>query len=134
MDDIHARVPVNMLAVKTVLFSGEHFSPYKKSMQGDSQLPLPIRKITKQNRLCPDFHDLTGKNFGRWVVLGLSADTNGKWVCRCSCGKYGKRSKKSILNPENKQDMCDHCRHLVFLKKDEYYRRTGKDTDIHDFI
>ncbi len=32
--------------------------------------------------------DLTGKTFGRWLVLSgpYSAGNNSKWMCRCECG------------------------------------------------
>jgi len=31
--------------------------------------------------------DLTGKVFGRWMVLGPDLKRNRYWICRCSCGK-----------------------------------------------
>lgn len=38
-------------------------------------------------------HDLTGRVFGRWTVLGLFAKAtlkkNKKWLCRCKCGHEG---------------------------------------------
>ena len=40
-------------------------------------------------------HDLTGKQFGRWTVIGLFAratlkpNRNKKWLCRCECGAEG---------------------------------------------
>ena len=54
----------------------------------------------------PTFHDLTGKQFGRWTVVGLAsrgqAKSNGKrtpveWLCRCACGTE-RRISTSALN------------------------------------
>lgn len=133
MDDIHARAPVNRIAVRVVLFKGEHFDPDKKVLTNDSETPLRVAQITRAMRMCPTFEDLTGKRFGRFVVLGISEDFNGQWVVRCNCGRYSTRRKKSVLNPSNTQDRCEHCRHLAFLKREEVWRRTGRDVDICEF-
>lgn len=131
MDDIHARAPVDRVAVRVVLFAGEHFDPRKKVLTNDSEMPLKIAGITKAMRLCPTFEDLTGKRFGRFTVLGIAEDFNGQWVVRCDCGRYSTRRKKSVLNPKNTQDRCEHCRHLVYLRREEHWRRTGRDVDIN---
>jgi hypothetical protein len=132
MDDIHARVPVDRVAA-LVTGTGEHFEPNIRVQTKDSDTPLRVAPITRQLRMCPTFDDLTGNRAGRLTVLGLSADFNRQWVVRCDCGRYSTRRKKSILNPENTQDRCAHCRYLAFLKRNEVWRRTGKDVDIRDF-
>jgi hypothetical protein len=43
-----------------------------------------------RNRHQANFHDLTGRQFGRWTVLGLAPDVRPgitRWLCRCQCGK-----------------------------------------------
>lgn len=42
-------------------------------------------------------------------------------------------AKKAVLNPENAQDRCEHCRHLAFLKREEIWRRDGRDVDVREF-
>lgn len=39
--------------------------------------------------------DLTGMEFGRLRVLGKGSD--GRWLCRCSCGKLHKSTSKNLL-------------------------------------
>ena len=131
--DIHARAPINMEAVRVVMFAGEHFEPNKKVLTNDSENPIAITSITKSMRRNQTFCDLTGTRFGRFSIIGLAKEFKGSWVVRCVCGRYSTRKKKAIMNPENGQDRCEHCRHLAFLKYSERYRRTGKSGDIRDF-
>ena len=133
MDDIHARRPVDRVAVRVVMFSGEHFEPNKKVLTRDSETPHALTVVTKAMRGNPSFDDLTGARFGRFTVLGLEKEFKGSWAVRCDCGRYSTRKKKAITNTENVQDRCEHCRHLAFLQRDDVYRRTGKDTDVRDF-
>lgn len=85
---------------------------------------------------CPSFVDLTGKEKGRLKVIGLMAEEKGRWVVRCSCGTYTTRSAKSIksidYNLNAKFDACRECMHFVHMKREEIYRRTGKDTPISE--
>lgn len=48
--------------------------------------------------------DLTDKEFGEWKVLGYYGD--GKWECKCSCGKIGYISTFDLTN--NKSKSCGH--------------------------
>lgn len=133
MDDLHARAPVDRVAVRVVLLAGEHFDPNKKVLTNDSETPLATRFPTKGEALNPEFADLTGRRFGRFVVVGIARDFCPQWVVRCACGRYSTRKAKAIRNPENTQDRCEHCRHLAFLKREEVWRRTGKAADIREF-
>lgn len=60
-----------------------------------------------------DCHDITGKTFGRFTVVGFlfagKANPNGTpWVVRCSCGRYAVRRSKSMRrNPQRM--MCREC-------------------------
>lgn len=132
MNDIHARVAVDATARRVVMYKGEHFEPNKLIVTKDSELPHKIAKITLGMKNSGDFENLTGKKFARFTVIGLSAEFKGNWVVRCSCGKYSCRTKKAINNTKNTQDRCEHCRHLAYLKRDEIWRRTGKEVNICD--
>lgn len=132
MDDMHARVPVDRVAV-WVTGPGEHFIPRKRVQTNDSDAPIAIRQFTAVERNADGFIDLTGRRVGRFTVLGISRDFTRQWVVRCECGRYSTRKAKSVKNPANTQDRCEHCRHLAFIKREEHWRRTGRDADIRDF-
>ena len=126
MDDIHAKVPVDRVAVR-VVGPGEHFDPNKKIQTNDRSTPIPTRPVPF------GVEDLTGTRMGRLTVLGLARDFKKHWVVRCDCGTYTTRRRKSILNPGNGADRCEHCRHLAFLKRDDLWRRTGKEVSYDEF-
>lgn len=132
MDDVHARVPVDRVAVR-VTGGGVHFYPNKKIQTADSPVPIAIREINRSERANPEFVDLTGSRIGRFTVIGAAKYVLGRWVVRCDCGTYSLRSSRAIKNAANSQDRCEQCRHLAALKREEYYRRTGRDTDINNF-
>lgn len=48
--------------------------------------------------------DLTGRKFGDWEVIGYFGD--GKWECKCSCGKIGYIGTFDLVN--NKSRSCGH--------------------------
>jgi hypothetical protein len=124
MDDLHARVAVDRVAAK-VTKPGEHFEPNKRVLTNDSDTPIAVQQVPSHIK------DLTGTRFGRFTVIGFA--TKGGWVVRCACGKYSTRRQKAIINPENAQDRCEHCRHLAFLKWEDYRRRTGLNPSIREF-
>jgi len=131
-DDFHARRPVDRVAAQ-VTARGFHYEPAKHVQTRDSDTPLAIREIQSVERNASGFINLAGMTFGRFVVLGISADYARHWVVRCSCGRYSTRTAKAIKNPENTQDRCEHCRHLAFLKREEAFRRTGRNQNIRNF-
>ena len=126
MDDMHARVPVDRVAVRVVMLPGEHFNPNKKVLTNDSEMPLRIRNVSKTMKERNDFTDFTGRRFGRFIVLGMSKDFKG-WVVRCDCGRYSTRRSAAIKNEHNKQDRCEHCRHLAYLQRYDLWKSTGID-------
>jgi len=130
MDDIINRHPVNKQSA-IVTSQGECYTPNKKIQTSDSDTPLKTAPLPQKPGR--NFLDLTGVRRGRLTVIGLSADQNNRWVARCDCGTYTLRTARAIKNPANTQDRCEHCRHLAFLKREEFYRRTGKNRDIKDF-
>ena len=70
--------------------------------------------------------DLTGKRFGRLVVLEFGGYTdakkkNTKWVCRCDCGNIVTRTRKALIDSGNSG--CDKCKHM---RKDLTAKRFGR--------
>ncbi len=116
--EIVKRIPVNKTAAIVVSKGVEYVAP-KKVLTGDSDVPMPTRRPPK------DALDLSGVRRCRLVVIGLSSDVAGKWVCRCDCGTYVYRSAKAIKNERN-NDRCEQCRHLAHLRRTDEFRRTGK--------
>ena len=132
MGDIYAMVPINKMAA-VVTGAGEHFTPCKLVLTNDSDTPIATRRFTRAEVRADGFLDLTGRRVGRFTVLGISRNFSRQWVVRCDCGRYSTRTAKAVKNPENTQDRCEHCRHLAFLRRDEYKRNTGRDKDIRAF-
>lgn len=126
IDSILKLSPINSLA-RIVTMRGEQYAPDKKVLTGDREFPIPVRKPTHNELGMPEFVNLTGKNVGRLTVLGMAKSMKGKWVVRCSCGIYTTRHSRALKNPANADDMCEHCRHLEYLKKAERFRTTGKE-------
>lgn len=133
MEDIANRVPVNKNAA-VVVSRGNNERVYSKwHVQGDSPTFLPLRDIPKYQELNQTFENLTGIRFGRLTVVGMSANYNARWSCRCDCGWYVLRRRKAIKNPENTQDRCAQCRNIAHLKRSHEQRVTGRDVDIRKF-
>lgn len=116
MEDIIARVPINKTAA-IVVSKGFRYAPDKKVLTHDSESPHKTTRVTIAMLGNPAFTDLRGAVFGRFVVVGLAAEFKGRWVVRCVCGRYSTRRKKAILNPQNADDRCEHCRHLAYLQR-----------------
>ena len=57
-------------------------------------------------------NDLTGKKFGRWLVLCLEQNFNRKsnrWLCQCECGIEKYINGSSLINGKTTQ--CNKCYH-----------------------
>jgi len=82
--------------------------------------PLPTRPVTQGE-------DITGKTFGRFKVIGLSAkDTNHRpWVVRCTCGWYEHRRASFLKRGDEARKMCSRCDHLERVKRGEYPKTEG---------
>ncbi len=89
---------------KGVITSCKHCAPPPPVPKG--KLP-PCTAEGRELKLIPKFtpfglplkskrRDLTGKTFGRWKVLGVSAHDSDKWVSQCLCGKMGLVSQASL--------------------------------------
>lgn len=97
---------------------------------------LPVNVVTPHWELCPPMktvkfaapdHDLTGRKFGRFTVVGFSRDYAKKWVVRCACGDFETRSSKAVKNPANAEDCCTICRKLILTRRAHHYRTHGYD-------
>lgn len=125
IEKIASSVPVDKTAA-LVTSSGVDYVPNKEILTNDQSTPIRTRPVkTGEN--------LTGKRRGRLTVVGLARDIKGSWVVRCDCGTYTTRKAKAIKNENNDQDRCEECRQLAFLKREEHYRRSGKDKDIKEY-
>lgn len=131
MDNQHS-IPANKTARK-VISKGVHWDPKEKSLQGvHSRDPLPIKKPIDERQA-----KLIGRYVGRLCVIGV-ADIGGKkqalYVVRCVCGTYLHRTSKAINNPNNDIDCCQVCRLLVQRKRYRFYKQTGTDKPLKEFM
>lgn len=131
----NSRVPVNKTAA-LVIAPGVVYEP-KCKIQVEEFLSPPPMRDKRHFPTNPNFTDLTGWTKGRFKVVGLLAGTKSStWVVRCACGTYSTRTAKSIKSVETNTaarfDACRECMHLAWLKRDEVWRRTGRDVNLED--
>ena len=119
--------PINKTAA-IAISGGHHFKSRKKIQTADRDYPIKIRAFTRSENQSGRI-DLTGIKFGRFTVIGVSAETPKVWVVRCSCGIYTERRQKSILNPNNSKDCCEYCRELLEQKRLAEFREHGRNFD-----
>jgi hypothetical protein len=61
-------------------------------------------------------HDLTGKRFGKWMVLELrprdpmKVSRSARWLCCCECGTQSEVTSASLL--AGKSTQCQKCKRL----------------------
>ena len=128
VDGVRANRPVDRVAVRVAFAKGEAYEPTKKIVTRDSDAPIAWRGMRSVD-VRSGRENLAGRRFGRFVVLGIAVEGHG-WVVRCQCGRYSVRNAKAICNPRNSADRCEHCRHVAYLKRAEFFRRTGVDRDV----
>lgn len=124
--------PIDAVAARVVA-RGEQFEYQADPTSLDSDLPLAVKPIPDAARSNPSFVDYTGKRFGRFTVLGLSADRKARWVCRCVCGRYSMRSSSAIAGAAE-DACCDQCYLQAVSKRHEHLRRSSKDRHTKDFL
>lgn len=127
--------PVDRVAAR-VISGGTHYDPKKKVLEEEFIAPPPMVPKHRHPRDA-SFIDLTGRKKGRFTVIGLmERDGPARWVVRCACGTYTLRTAKSIksadTNPNARMDACSQCKHLAAMKREEVWRRTGKDANLED--
>ncbi|HHU2814400.1 hypothetical protein N3K64_04780 [Escherichia coli] len=134
------RLPVDRVAAR-VAGKGVDWTPNKVIQTGDSDLPLPICpthdiKNLQQRR---EVESMIGRKRGRLTIIGLAAiqgsgKSGARYVVRCVCGTYTYRRSAPFKKNSDEFDGCERCRELLYLKRSEYFRRTGKDADWSQFM
>ena len=124
--------PVDAVAARVVA-KGEQFEYQANSTSLDSDLPLATKPIPGAAQKKPSFKNHTGERFGRFTVLGLSADRKGRWVCRCVCGRYSLRGSSAIVSAA-KDACCDQCYLQAVSKRHEHLRRSTKERPTKEFL
>lgn len=73
-----------------------------------------LKRMHTQSCGCKKSPDLTGKTFGKLVVLGRSDRRNSRgsrttpqWECRCECGAITYKATDTLTNPD--LSMCSVC-------------------------
>jgi hypothetical protein len=114
-------VPVNKQTAIVVSPAKKEGFIFDRNAKASSMVPLPTRPFpgTVEN-------DLTGRTVGRltvigyYVVRGSGTGAKGRWVVRCSCGRYEVRSARVIKSPHD-EDMsrgyCYECDRTVQTRK-----------------
>jgi hypothetical protein len=120
------RAPVDRVA-RRVASGGVSFESRKVIQTADQHHPIEVRPFQDVDLA---LRSLIGLRFGRMTVVGLSYRPN-RWAVRCDCGTYTLRTARAIRNPNNDFDCCEECRHLLFLKRRDVWKRTGRDFDWH---
>ena len=126
-DELATRAPINATAGK-VVSSGVHYEPSKIIDCVDQDMPIPIDWHKKKGP------KLKNARFGKLTVVGWALDLNGRWVVKCDCGRYSVRTSRAIRNKNNKADCCEICRHLLYLKRTDYWKRTGEEKPLEYFL
>lgn len=94
---------------------------------------MKTRTITKAVQHTVTFEDLTGAQFGAWLVLGYDSHRPNKgayWLCRCKCGLeqvvQGKRLKEKCTS----ESCCQACRNETRLlnghHRGHHYRKDSR--------
>ena len=130
-DFLFTSKPVNSTASR-VMSKGEHFEP---DIISDTELwsDAPPKMV---NYIWDEQHDLTGKIFGYFKIIGFikhKKKHGGIWAVKCKCGKYGNRRSSFLkkYNDKNKQDyQCSFCRFQEKIKTPEY--KTGYNGHMKD--
>ena len=119
--------PINKTAA-LVTSGGIHYEPSRNISCDSSDMPIPTIKVPRAVK------DYTGAKSGELTVVGLRRIKTNRnkvkvWVVRCSCGVYETRVTHSLRNINNNEDCCVKCRQTKYLRRTEYYNRTGTDRE-----
>ena len=118
------RNPVDRVAARVVQ-QGVHWRDEAGKGGSDSVNPIPyfdVREWFQNSR--GTIPNLTGMVVGTLTVLGFAG--NKRWVLRCACGYYTKRSTKAIRNPANKDDCCSRCRQKQYHTRRQEFLNYGR--------
>ncbi|MFA4974651.1 MAG: hypothetical protein WC683_18755 [bacterium] len=118
-DRLSTSSPINRGAGVAVGARGVHYEPKLDNSRVTLDAPPRMRPVPH------DAPDLIGLQFGRFRVVGLSAELNGRWVVRCVCGKYEFRTARAIRGEHAELDKCSYCQHLDHLKYHDHVQQFG---------
>gem|GEM_PF-3535832 len=134
------RMPIDRVAAR-VVGKGVDWTPEKIIKTGDSDLPLPVFPTYNIKNLQHrrEVESMIGRKRGRLTIVGLAQDQGCKvkgarYVVRCVCGTYTYRRGAPFKKNSNEFDGCERCRELLFLKREEVKRRTGKWVEWKDLM
>lgn len=132
VEEIARRRPIDVTAARVTQAGPKNMEPSKRQSSDHGTRPAPWPMIPVPSWLV----DVTGVRCGSLTCLGLSDVVAGhhsfsrqqraRWVCRCVCGYYVLRSRKSLLNPKNDLDACDRCLHRQYLQRQERRKADGE--------
>lgn len=109
--------PVNKTAATVAGGTSQARAPVAIVPESRQHWQTPPRTI----QIEPNEADLTGRRFGRMVVVGKFSRGEGKlkptWLVRCACGDYETRKSRAINNPINTDDKCVQCEFNRVLAK-----------------
>jgi hypothetical protein len=128
--------PINITAMK-VMLPGET-GPRKIANKSLHTEECPLLRTIPRNNRNKEFIDLTGRKYGKLIVVGLFNDkkyinenlgfrtcARSLWVVRCICGWYETRTTKSIkkAHPESCCFQCDF--EVRGLRNKDFKRQYG---------
>lgn len=76
---------------------------------GNTTITSSNHLLSGQTRSCGCLknHNLLGKKFGRWLVIGkIKENKKLLWLCQCECGNIGKVNSFSLLQGKSKSCGC----------------------------
>jgi len=129
MKEIANRSPINKTAALVTSKSSDNYRHCANNIGDRSDLPIPTKEATKEQRFSPDFIDFTSMVIGRLVVVGLLKSNKkrpiARWVVKCCCGMYEMRKATVLAKGDLGKSMCQECNRLN-ENKDRSARRSGK--------
>lgn len=107
-------VPVNKLATTVTSPSSQpDITIPKELLREHWDVMPPTKALPLRDR---GFKNMMGVKFGRFTVVGLSAQNMLKWVVRCACGVYEIRSNDAVKRGA-KNSRCCRCVYTLRLQK-----------------
>jgi hypothetical protein len=118
-------LPVDRVAARVVKRGEQWQTPMKPAPHHvESKLPIPIKPF--EASVVDRVRQLVGRKRGRLTVLGL-AESQGtsrqqaKWVVRCDCGNYERRTRIERWLNQPGDDACRECRARYFIFNGESF-------------
>ncbi len=124
-DFVGTHIPINNITA-LVVSKGEHYEPEIKNKNIIiSDIQLPVRNPKPSELSNKKFTNLKGHVYGRFTVIGISADKPKRWVVRCACGLYVIRTTKAIKKATAEEhDRCQRCLYIKgFSSRNRRYNK-----------